>query len=149
MAKFNIPHFRTRSPPPSNAAIKTVADLIEFNADKNPHHLFCIQMQSGSSPPLRITNKLLRDTISTCQEWVLKTVREAKQTITNDAGEAIKGSPVAIMMDSNFDLLVHLFSLIGLGIPVSSRNEESSSFANLSRSCFFHLDLSQVHCTDF
>ena len=120
MTPFSEPLLYTKTPPPDSAVIKTVADLIDFNAEQNPDRIFCVQMttQSPSGSLRAITNSLLRRMIVTCQEWILDTVREADPPFVNICRTTVKCKPVAIFMDSSLDLLVHLFALIGLGIPV-------------------------------
>ena len=117
---YVLPQFVNESHSPSNTPINTVADLIDFNADMNPNHLFCLQMTELSlgPPPRHITNQVFRDTISVCQTWVLGHIREAQRPVTASSGELLKGAPVAILMDSGLELLIHLFALMGLGIPV-------------------------------
>lgn len=123
MSQYQLPSLHTKEPPPpGDKVIKTVAELIDFNADQNPDHVFCLQMtrQSPNNRLQPVSFSLLRGMIVTCQEWILDTVREAKQPFLDVHGVTMKCMPVAIFMDSNLDLLVHLFALVGLGIPVRS-----------------------------
>lgn len=120
---FNLPLFDPSSAPSSDISIKTACDLIDFNADRNPDHLFCLQAEkspNGSKNPsfLRITYRSFRDMVLRCQQWIEEHIREIHLPILID-GKTVKSRPVALLLDSDIGLLVHLFALMGMGVPVS------------------------------
>lgn len=123
---FLLPVFYSSSPPPELAPIKTIVDLIEFNAKNNSDSLFCLQAEkalngSRSPPFLRITYKMLRDMILGCQQLLLSDLKgEIREPYRDQSGSAMRSRPVAVLVDSDVGLLLHLFGLMGLGVPVCS-----------------------------
>jgi acyl-CoA synthetase (AMP-forming)/AMP-acid ligase II len=120
---FVLPVFDAKSAPESDLSIKTVSDLIDFNAENNPDQLFCLQAEKGlnesKNPPfLRITYRSFRDMIIRCQQWIEEHVPEIHPPALID-GNIIKCRPLALLLDSDIGLLVHLFALMGMGVPVS------------------------------
>ncbi|KAH7121149.1 hypothetical protein B0J11DRAFT_616525 [Dendryphion nanum] len=120
---FVLPQFDASLPPPSDATIKTVVELIDFNTAENPNYLFCLQAEKSLDGPdspqfLRVTYKLFRDMILSCQSWLEKNLANVKRPIQDKAGNISKGPPVALFLDSDVGLLAYVFALMGLGIPV-------------------------------
>ena len=107
-------------------SIQAVPELIEYNATHNPHYTFCIQAQKQDQDArprlLSISHLQLKLAISRCQAWLVKTVLELKLPSSNNEGTVSKGPPVAIYVESDVGLLIHLFSLMSLGVPVSSHS---------------------------
>ena len=97
-------------------------ELIEYNASHNPHYQFCIQAQKQSPdarPQLRSVSHLqLKHAIAQCQAWLMNTLVELKLPLANSDGTVSKSPPVALFLESDVGLLIHLFSLMGLGVPV-------------------------------
>jgi acyl-CoA synthetase (AMP-forming)/AMP-acid ligase II/nucleoside-diphosphate-sugar epimerase/acyl carrier protein len=119
---------RHRQLPPvegDNGDVKTLAELIEFNAKYNPHHVFCLQTLPGFDQHkteeenfLYITHSGFRDAIGTCQEWLLKNIPEIQLPSKDEKGAFQKGPTIAVFMESDICLLTYLAALIGLGVPV-------------------------------
>ncbi|CAJ2505228.1 Uu.00g126220.m01.CDS01 [Anthostomella pinea] len=109
--------------------IRTIPELIQYNAEVNPDALFCLQALKPSSPVVgddrtngqsqtTVTMRELRDAIWRCSQR-LKREFANPQSDGGDGGETMRDAPVALFMDSDLDLLIHLFSLMSLGIPVA------------------------------
>ncbi|KAK2749609.1 putative NRPS-like protein biosynthetic cluster [Myotisia sp. PD_48] len=102
--------------------ILTVPQLVEFNAKQNAHHFFCIQTQKTGQPAaeqlLHITHGQLKNAVLGCQEWLLDNINELHSPYVGNDGKLKKNSPVALFMESDIGLLVHLLALMGLGVPV-------------------------------
>lgn len=108
--------------------IKSIPELIEHNASYNPNHPFCLQAQKHShdrnAPPqlISISHLQLKQAILQCQSRlskILDALRIAKPVSVGDDG---KSPPIALYVESDVGLLIHLFSFLGLGIPVSSQS---------------------------
>lgn len=133
---FVLPSLEAESPP-SIGAIRTSAELIDFNAEKNPDHLFCVQINpsgrvSECTNHLRITYQTFRDMIRGCQIWIEKNIPRAQST-RDDFGNITKSAPIAILSDSDVSLLVYVFALVGLGVPVGSSQITFTSVTELGR----------------
>ncbi|KAL2813646.1 hypothetical protein BDW59DRAFT_167454 [Aspergillus cavernicola] len=101
--------------------IRTLPEVIEFNAQTNPHHVFCIQAKKKPDvqvPSLiAVSNFRLKQAISRCAEWLRRNLSLELPTIAED-GAVSKGAPVALLMESDLGLWLHEMALIGLGVPV-------------------------------
>ena len=127
-----------------STGIQTVLDLIEHNALYNPEHAFCIQAQKQAQAPglklQSVSHLRLKRSIAGCQAWLLRTVTDIETVqVQNDDGVE-RGKPVALLVESDIGLLIHLFSLMGLGVPVrtSCANNFTDHSLNLSlRYCYY------------
>lgn len=101
-------------------SIQTVPELVEYNATYNPHHLFCIQaqkqIQDARPQLLSVSHLQLKRAIAQCQAWLVNTLVELDLPSSGTDGTAC--APVALYVESDVGLLIHLFSLMGLGVPV-------------------------------
>lgn len=102
--------------------VRTVPQLIEYNASHNPNHLFCVQVKkqgkSASQPFHTISHLQLKQAISSCSKWLVENVKELRLTRKADDGKVLKGQPMALFMESDVGLLIHKWSLMSLGVPV-------------------------------
>ncbi|PVH96862.1 acetyl-CoA synthetase-like protein [Periconia macrospinosa] len=99
---------------------RSLPSLVDFNATHNPHYLFAIQAQKHGDEPLQlqdISHSQLRDAILRCQSWLETNVKELQPPVEKD-GVVNKGSPVALLMESDVGLFIHQIALLGLGVPV-------------------------------
>ncbi|KAL9031277.1 MAG: hypothetical protein Q9196_000684 [Gyalolechia fulgens] len=107
---------------PHECDIHTVPQLIEHNALHNPRHLFCVQAQKQSPLPgfnlQPISHLQLRLSIARCQAWLVRTITRLRTPVVKSDGTVDKGRPIALLVESDVGLLVHLFSFMGLGVPV-------------------------------
>ena len=125
----------TATPPPTfirahidlqaqdSSGIQTVPQLIEHNADHNPDHPFCLQAEKETKDApaqiLSVSHMELKRSILHCQAVLTESILQLKLPSRSSDGTIHKGSPVALLVDSDIGLLIHLFALVGLGVPVS------------------------------
>lgn len=104
--------------------IRSLPELIEFNAKENPNHLFCIQARkqadSSTFSGLPLTNSQLKDAVLRCVSWLKENVEELRLPSVNEDGIIVKGPPIALFMESDVGLLLHQYALMSLGVPVHS-----------------------------
>lgn len=105
-------------------SIRTIPELIEFNAEHNPSQLFCLQgTRATQNVPetlqVSVSHLQLKHAILRCSARLIAEVAEIKVPSKIDGGKFVKCQPVALFVDSDVGLLIHLFALMSLGIPVS------------------------------
>lgn len=108
--------------------IRSLIDLINFNATNNPEHIFCFQAfakpanDSGNEEDDKynsqsITFKALKDAVNSCSSWIRDNLISSDQ-----AGMSkLKPAPVALYMESDLGLFIHMVALLALGTPVSAK----------------------------
>lgn len=107
----------------ASAPIRTIPELIEFNAKANPDSLYCVQAlktQDGETKRAsQVTMRQLRNAIWRCsgdlRAWLIGL---DDSSATNESRTHVKPDPVALLLDSDLGLLLHLFSLLSLGVPI-------------------------------
>lgn len=96
--------------------IRSLPDLIDFNAEANPDHTFCIQAEAR--PPSdsgtqfgtrRISFKDLKNAVGACSEWLVENVGQSRATDSR---------PVALYIESDVGLFIYIAALLASGIPV-------------------------------
>ncbi|KAH7045206.1 putative NRPS-like enzyme [Macrophomina phaseolina] len=104
------------------SAIRSLPDLIDFNARENPNHLFCLQSYKAAEDNCyrinRVSHLQFKQAILRCSEWLKSDLSGITLPHAHADGVFVKGSPVAILMESSVGLLVHEMALMGLGVPV-------------------------------
>ncbi|KAL2067492.1 hypothetical protein VTL71DRAFT_1917 [Oculimacula yallundae] len=104
--------------------IRTLPELIAYNARVNPEHIFCVQtrksteQQSSRSQSVRVTHLQLARAIRKCSEWLVHNVGEIRRPWRDESGAIHKGSPVALLMESDVGIIFHLLAFMKLGVPV-------------------------------
>lgn len=106
----------------STSSVRTIPELIEYNAKVNPDALYCVQalkpQDEGTGRAAQVTMRQLRDAIWQCsgdlREWA---VGIDDSSSSNEGQTHVKPDPVALLLDSDIGLLIHLFSLLSLGVP--------------------------------
>ena len=101
-----------------DGSIRTIPELVEYNARHNSDHVFCVQAEKNGKGAQIITYSQLRQAILHCSRWLIHNVHELDLPTRNENGEVIKCSPIALFMESDVGILIHLLSLLGLGVPV-------------------------------
>jgi acyl-CoA synthetase (AMP-forming)/AMP-acid ligase II len=94
--------------------VHSLPELIDFNSVHNPDHLFCIQARSNA-PFINVTNAQFKIAVDQCAQWIANNVKLSSVATKNGLAEK---PPVALLMESDFGLIVHQFALISLGIQV-------------------------------
>jgi len=118
------------SKPAAEIPIRSVPELVDFNAVTNPDALFCFQAvkasaslvvktkQEGGFDDIPVTMSQLRDAILRCKDFLTVNGVIVMPPRKTEDGKLLKNPPVALFMDSDLGLLVHLIALMGLGVPV-------------------------------
>ncbi|KAL7941141.1 acetyl-CoA synthetase-like protein [Trichoderma barbatum] len=109
--------------------VRSLPELIDFNAVHNPDHPLCIQTRS-TEPSVTVTHAQFKVAIDQCAQWIAENVKLPASTTKNGLTEK---HPVALLMESDFGLLVHQFALVSMDIPPLVLS------ARLSPEAIFHL----------
>jgi hypothetical protein len=106
------------------AGVRSLPQLIHFNAQHNPKYPFCIQAEvkrdgaikdTNEKPPYEthtVTMETLKISVDSCADWINHGLSTAADETMKEVG------PVAIIMESNIGLFIYLAALLELGIPV-------------------------------
>jgi hypothetical protein len=111
----------SRDPVTDLSAIQSLPDLINFNADHNPDHVFALQevRQGGKYVKLTpVTFSELKLAATTCAHLIRKRLPGWPPNATG-GNESETRRPVALFLESDINLFVHLAALLYLNIPVS------------------------------
>ena len=102
--------------------IRTVPELLQFNALNNPDHLFCIQARKAAEDQtpvfLDVTFAQLKDAVLRCSTWLTTNLVGLSPPCKDHTNNTVKCPPVALLVDSNVGLLLHEYGLMYLGVPV-------------------------------
>ncbi|KAI9677125.1 MAG: putative NRPS-like protein biosynthetic cluster [Bathelium mastoideum] len=96
--------------------VRTLPELVDFQAENNPQHLFCIQAE-GNNQFVPVSYEKLRRAIIRCQAWLEEHVVDLHSPFVASDGHVKKFTPVAILMESHVGLAICVLSLMGLGVP--------------------------------
>lgn len=104
----------------ASSSVRTIPELIEYNAKVNPDALFCVQalkpQDEESKSASQVTMRQLRNAVWQCsgdlRGWLV-----GIDDSSNEGQAHVKPDPVALLLDSDIGLLINLFSLISLGVP--------------------------------
>jgi acyl-CoA synthetase (AMP-forming)/AMP-acid ligase II len=109
--------------------IKTIPELIHFHARANPDYVFCMQSDfsgDGQDEEFRdVTYADLEKAVLACQASIVDTIGQTDLPKRDGQGNIVKRAPIALLMESDLSILLYLFSLFGLGIPVSGTHSAS------------------------
>ena len=105
--------------------IRSLPDLIHFNAVHNPHFLFCIQFNQSKRGPvekeigeINVTFSELATAIEQCCVWILSKVKGIHPARLISHGSVQKGPPVALFLESGVNLFVYMMALLTMNVPV-------------------------------
>lgn len=107
-------------PAPGPQAVRTVPQLVDFNARHNAQYVFCYQARKqspGDAGLGTVTHLEFRDAVLRCQEWLKASIDTVHLPVPQENGVIARSTPVALFMESDIGLFVHLVALLGLGIP--------------------------------
>lgn len=102
-------------------SVRTVPELVDFNAVYNADYIFCYQARkddSGNAHLVSITHSEFRDAVLRCQGWLKSTINNLQLPLLQDNGVMSRSTPVALFMESDIGIFVHIVALLGLGVPV-------------------------------
>ena len=105
--------------------IRSLPDLIHFNAIHNPHFLFCIQFKQSKRGPVEkdigevyVTFSELATAIEQCCVWILSKVKGIHPARLTSDGSVQKDPPVALFLESDVTLFVYMMALLTMNVPV-------------------------------
>lgn len=103
--------------------LRSLPDLVLFDAIHNPHHVFCLQSSQapgthGQIDFIPITYHQLAVAVEHCCSWLLKTIPNAHAAELTSEHIVQKASPVALFLESDVGLFIHIIALLTLNIPV-------------------------------
>ncbi|KAF2836625.1 acetyl-CoA synthetase-like protein [Patellaria atrata CBS 101060] len=121
--------------------VRSIIDLIQFNATKNPHHCFCLQAEEktedgslyakeSSWNVRQITFKDLYLSLKACVSWL-----KASGIGNSKASSSKNQSPVAVYIESDVSLFIYVVALTALNCSVVllSARLSSESISHLLR----------------
>lgn len=115
---FVRPHFSlSASGSNSQGTLSTLPDLVEFNAFRNPTHLFCVQYSRNlNDVPRSICYSDLYNAVLRFSVWLAaEGLAQGPDFVDGEVGVA---QPVAILMASDINWFIAFLALLRLGVPV-------------------------------
>ncbi|KXX82807.1 L-aminoadipate-semialdehyde dehydrogenase large subunit [Madurella mycetomatis] len=110
---FIRPTTNYASPQKLEGFLHSLPELVDFNAANNAAHPFCIQAKP--TPPFdTITHGEFKVAVSRCAAWLKENLPLGPALMPTSL---TKMAPVALLMESDFGLVVHEFALMSLGVP--------------------------------
>lgn len=108
--------------PLGSASIRSIPELIEYNAKVNPDAIYCVQaikpQDNETRKESQVTMRQLRDAVWHCSADLRGCLIGLDDSNpSSESQNHVKPDPVAILLDSDIGLLIHLFSLLSLGVP--------------------------------
>ena len=111
---FRRPAFQvSRHFPTDPVDATTILDLIHFNCQHNPDHIFASQEVSHQEDLIHITFRDLRDATVACARLLAKSLNPTRP----DNRDEDARRPVALLLESDVVLFIHLAALLYLEIP--------------------------------
>ncbi len=110
----------------TDSIIRCLPDLILHNAHFNPDHLFCIHTTHSPERPhaqfefTSVTFAELALAVEGCCAWILANVPNVHAAEADKDGSVRKSRPLALFMESDLGLFIHLVAALTLNIPVCS-----------------------------
>lgn len=103
-----------------SSKIRTILDLVDFNAIHNPDHTFCLQELKDSHALRQITFRELAQAVRSCSAWLCQ--QKVVSPPGGVFGEATveRAAPVALLMASDIGIFINLLALMRLGVPVGA-----------------------------
>lgn len=97
--------------------IRTLLDLLDFDAINNPELLFCLQEVKDAPTLRKITFRELARAVELCSAWLCRAqcTRPADQL---HGWQAEKPAAVALLMGSDIGIFIYLLAMMRLGTPV-------------------------------
>ncbi|KAK7419763.1 hypothetical protein QQX98_003135 [Neonectria punicea] len=95
-----------------DGCLHSLPELVDFNAQNNADHPFCIQAKSDGLDTF--THADFKTAVANCAAWIKENVPLRASTEPNGL---TKMAPVALFMQSDFGLVIHEFALLSIGVP--------------------------------
>ncbi|KAL8786790.1 MAG: hypothetical protein Q9195_008048 [Heterodermia aff. obscurata] len=119
------------------ATIHSLLDLVDFNAARNPDHVFCLQEVKQELELHKLTFKGLADAVEICTTWLGRELVGLASSERN--GKAEKLAAVALLMGSDITLFIYILALMRLGLDRPNFCQVALFSARLSPSAIAHL----------
>ena len=100
----------------NSGTIHSLLDLLDFNAARNPNHVFCLQELKNESRLHKLTFNGLADAVGICTAWLSHEITDLASS--QQSGEKENIAAVALLMGSDITLFIYVLALMRLGIPV-------------------------------
>ena len=98
--------------------IRSLLDLVDFNAFHNADLLFGLQESKTSTDLRSITYKELAQAIGRCISWLYDQTLNYPSDKPNRHEFQARPPPVALLMNSDVNIFIYVLALMRLGIPV-------------------------------
>ncbi|KAF2004768.1 acetyl-CoA synthetase-like protein [Amniculicola lignicola CBS 123094] len=100
--------------------IWTLPDIVDFNAKHNQDFVFCHQARRYGQETrlLAITHLALRNAVLECQSWLLANITGVQKFGETSDVSPDERRPIALFMESDVGLWIHILALLGLDVPV-------------------------------
>ena len=126
---FKRPVFQLLPIPPDSdsesqrSLLRSLPDLVHFNAIHNPRHLFCLQGSNSRNAPdkddfIPMTYSQLGFAVENCCIWILQVIHNAHPATLKDGVSVQKAPPIALFLESDVGLFIYMIALLTLNIPV-------------------------------
>lgn len=155
-AHFQRPSFQLLPTPGSKADllhdIRSLPDLVHFNAVHNPDHVFCLQSKQPHDATqcdfTRITFRQLAQAVEHCCVWILANINGARPPVVGHDRIIDKAPPIALFLESDVGLFIYLTALLSLNIPVSFYIHSWPAVCSTYNSVYFSLlDSIRLQCS--
>ncbi|KAA1469647.1 acetyl-CoA synthetase-like protein [Dentipellis sp. KUC8613] len=94
--------------------VYSLPELIAFNAQRNPGHVFGLQLRAGeNAPPCKITFSELQTAVERASSWLV-----SSKATTGRVSRDHKVPPVAILLGSDVGIFIYIAALLRIGTPV-------------------------------
>ena len=113
---FQRPDFHLLPASTASSSIQSLPDLVAYNSEKNPDHLFCLQ--AGSGRDIYITFADFQRAVLNCCNWLQCNVDSIKPAILTPQGYVQKGPAIALLLQSDIGLYTYIVALLSLNVPV-------------------------------
>ncbi|KAF9023696.1 hypothetical protein BDZ89DRAFT_152077 [Hymenopellis radicata] len=110
---FIRPHVNTGYGNDHPDGVNSLPELIEFDAEHNPDHIFGLQSRVGDAPPFEITIAKLQTAVENASGWLVQSGATPGRTSRDT-----KVPPVAILLGSDIGIFMYMAALNRLGTPV-------------------------------
>ncbi|KAG2419144.1 hypothetical protein HFD88_002249 [Aspergillus terreus] len=119
--EFCRPSFQvSRDPVTDPSAIHSLPDLVDFNAEHNPDHEFALQEVRHGGKHISLTPITFRElqlAAITCARLIRKQL-PGEPAEPEGGHQGMMRQPVAVFLESDVNLFIHLVALLYLNIPV-------------------------------
>ncbi|KAF5377825.1 hypothetical protein D9615_006785 [Tricholomella constricta] len=96
------------------SGVKSLPELVEFDASHNPDHIFGVQSRTGNdASPYEITFSQLQSAVEYASAWLVTSGCTPGRTRRDE-----KVAPVGILLGSDIGIFIYMVALLRIGTPV-------------------------------